>query len=163
MTDALLRRANAGDADAQYSLGRMYDPGTGSAKDFAQAVAWYRKAALQGNAGAQDSLGYMYASGRGVAQDDVQAAAWFRKAADQGDARAQYNLGWMYSTGKGVLKDFVEAHKWRNRAAAHASAENQKAWADTRDRLEKAMTPQQVAEAQKLAREWRAAFEKRKQ
>ncbi len=55
----------------------------------------------------------------------------------------------------------MEAHKWRNLAAAHASAEKQKAWADTRDALEKDMTPQQVADAQKLAREWQAAFEKR--
>ncbi len=95
-------------------------------------------------------------------QDDAQALAWYRKAAEQGNAKAQHNLGLMYGTGNGVPKDYVEAHKWYNlAAAAHASAESQKAWARVRDSLEKEMTPQQVADAQKLAREWQAAFEKR--
>ena len=67
----------------------MYANGRGVAKDDAQAVAWYRKAADQGLAHAQDNLGRMYANGRGVAKDDAQAVAWYRKAADQGDADAQ--------------------------------------------------------------------------
>ncbi len=159
--DALRRRANAGDATAQFNLGFMYDDGKGVVQDYAQALAWYRKAAEQGHAVGQYNLGVTYDTGKGVVQDDAQAVVWFRKAAAQGDAAAQYNLGRMYSTGKGVPKDYVEAHKWRNLAAAHASAENQKAWARVRDAVEKEMTPQQVADAQTLAREWLAAFEKR--
>jgi hypothetical protein len=60
-----------------------------------------------------------------------------------------------------VPQDYVEAHKWCNLAAARASAEIQKACADARDALAKQMTPQQLAEAQKRASEWLAAFEKR--
>ncbi len=77
------------------------------------------------------------------------------------ERKAQHNLGLMYGSGTGVPKDYVEAHKWLNVAAAHADAENQKKWADARDSLEEVMTPQQVADAQKLTREWQAAFDKR--
>jgi TPR repeat protein len=69
-------RAERGDAAAQYKLGLMYGEGEGVARDDAQAVAWYRKAAGQGYALAQAELGVMYKDGRGVAQDDTQAVAW---------------------------------------------------------------------------------------
>ena len=52
-------------------------------------------------------------------------------------------------------QDYVEAHKWLNLAAALSQGDNQKAMADTRDGLAKQMTPQQIAEAQRLAREWK--------
>jgi len=57
-------RAERGDADAQFDLGRMYYEGRGVVKDDAQAVAWYRKAAAQGLADAQNSLGLMYEDGK---------------------------------------------------------------------------------------------------
>ena len=111
---------------------------------------------------AQFYLGFLYNAGQGVPQDYTQAVFWWRKAADQGDPEAMYNLGAMYSTGKGVPQDYVEGHKWRNLAAARAStADDQKKYAETRDALAKDMTPQQIAEAQKHASEWLAAFEKR--
>jgi TPR repeat protein len=124
---------------------------------------WFQKAANQGNAGAQNSLGVAYMDGQGVTQDYTQALAWLRKGAEQGDAMAQYNLGSMYSTGRGVSQDYVEAHKWHNLAASRAFAFEQKRYAEARDALAKLMTPQQLAEAQKRASEWSAAFEKRKQ
>ena len=117
--------------------------------------------AEQGDASAQFNLAFMYAEGLGTPQDFAQAMAWYRKAADQGEASAMYNLGSMYSTGRGVVQDYVEGHKWRNLAAARASADNQKEYAATRDALTRLMTPQQLAEAQKRASDWMAAFEKR--
>ncbi|OFW08031.1 MAG: hypothetical protein A3H96_21780 [Acidobacteria bacterium RIFCSPLOWO2_02_FULL_67_36] len=126
-----------------------------------QAVAWYRKAADQGDVTAQFNLGVSYANGRGVPQEYAQAVTWYRKAAEQGEAGAQFNLGMMYSTGKGVPQDYVEAHKWRNLAAARATGEDQKRYADVRDSLARTMPPAQLAEAQKRASEWMAAFEKR--
>jgi uncharacterized protein len=103
----------------------MYEHGRGVAKDDAQAVAWYRKAADQGDADAQNNLGLMYANGRGVAKDDAQAVAWYRKAADQGDADAQYNLGLNYNKGEGVAKDEAQAVSWYRKAAdqGYAGAE----------------------------------------
>ena len=72
-------------------------------------------------------------------------------AADQGDADAQSKLGVAYYAGHGVPKDFAEAHKWFNLSAA---AGHPKA-GETRDLVAKEMTPEQVAEAQRLAREWK--------
>ena len=67
----------------------MYDYGRGVAKDYAEAVRWYRKAAEQGNANAQYNLGLMYEEGLGVAKDGAEAMRWFRKAAEQGYAKAK--------------------------------------------------------------------------
>ena len=91
----------------------------------------------------------------------MEAASWYRKAADQGHAGAQFNLGAIYYSGQGVPQDYVEAHKWRNLAASRASTEDRKQYAESRDATAAVMTPQQIAEAQKLAREWLAAFEQR--
>jgi TPR repeat protein len=113
------------------------------------AVSWYRKAAEQGIADAQVNLGNMYASGQGVPQDYAAAVSWYRKAAEQGYAGAQYNLGQMYRKGQGVPQDYVTAHMWFNLAAA---AGDDRA-AEVRDVIAKQMTPAQIAEAQKLARE----------
>src|ERR687891_693312 len=97
--------ADKGDAKARYELGRAFFSGTlGVAKDEAEAVKWFRKAAEQNLADAQFSLGVCYAIGQGVAKDDAEAVKWFRKAAEQNYARAQYNLGVRYTKGQGVAK-----------------------------------------------------------
>jgi len=158
---ALSVKANAGDADAQHKLGASYYIGQGVPQDYAQAVAWYRKAAEQGHADAQFVLGAAYAIGEGVPEDYAQSAAWLHKAAEQGHAQAQFNLGQLYGIGEGVPEDYVESHKWLNLAASRASAEKQKQFAETRDGVAELMTPAQLAEAEKLANEWMAAFEKR--
>ena len=125
-------------------------------------VTQLRERANAGEATAQFSLGFLYANGQGVQQDYTQAIQWYRKAAEQGSVYAQFNLGFMYANGQGVPQDYVEAHKWVNLAAARASGADQKRFADGRDALAKKMTPAQVAEAQKRAREWTEAFEKNK-
>jgi TPR repeat protein len=139
--------AEQGNAAAQHNLGVIYDNGQGVPQDFAQAVKWFRKAADQGNAAAQNNLGSMYADGKGVPQDYVQALAWWHKAADQGDTAAQDNLGLMYANGRGVPQDYVQAHMWFNLAAAQGDKDA----ATDRDALAKLITPEQLAEAQKLA------------
>jgi TPR repeat protein len=88
-----------------------------------------------------------------VPQDHAQAILWYRKAADQGVADAQYNLGVVYESGRGVPQDYAQAHMWFNLAAAGGDATALKA----RDMVASMMTPEQIAEAQKLAREWLAA------
>ena len=114
-----------------------------------------RARAEQGNAAAQFNLGVMYANGEGVRQDYAQALVWYRKAAEQGYAPAQFNLGGMYDTGRGVPQDYVEAHMWCNLAASRASGDDQKTYADWRESVAKTMPPQQIAEAQRRAREWK--------
>ena len=147
-------KAEQGNADAQVRLGVCYNKGEGVAKDFVEAVKWFRKAAEQGHAGAQLMLGVCYAGGFGVAKDFVEAVKWYRKAAAQGDAIAQYSLGACYYAGIGVEKDSVEAYAWWNLASA-----TDKDAAEKRDDLEKKMSPQQVADAQKRTKELRATVE----
>jgi TPR repeat protein len=142
--------AERGNAVAQYNLGIMYENGDGVPQDYAEAMQWYRLAAGQGLAAAQVNLGVMYYEGLGVPQDYVVSARWARLAAEQGYAIAQYNLGNMYVTGRGVPQDYVKAHMWFNLAAARGDADAEK----NRATIAGHMTPDQIAEAQRLAREW---------
>jgi TPR repeat protein len=82
------------------------------AKDYKEAVKWYRLSAEQGYADGQFSLGAMYKNGQGVPQDYKEAVKWWKLSAEQGDADAQLNLGRMYREGKGVPQDNKEAVKW---------------------------------------------------
>jgi uncharacterized protein len=121
-------------------------------------VKWCRKAAEQGQARAQGQLGDMYLKGWGVSQDYAAAATWCRKAADQGDAVAQLLLGALYNNGQGVPSDYVQAYKWLSLAASAYSASkrvNGNKAVSIRDLVAAKMTPAQIAEAQKLAREWK--------
>jgi len=148
--------AEQGDAIAQYNLGLLYDNGQGVLQDYADARDWYLKAAEQGLAQAQFKFGLLYHVGRGVPQDYAAAVSWYRKAAEQGFARAQNNLGLMYAAGWGVARDVVQAHKWYNLAAAgQTDHEMREVSATGRDRLAAVMTPEQIAEAQRLASAWR--------
>jgi len=150
--------AEQGNATAQYLIGHMYDWGLGVPQDYAVAVEWYRKAADQGLAQAQYKLGVSCAKGRGVSQDDAAAVEWYRKAAQQGHASAQFNLGVKYAKGKGVPQDYTAAHKWFNLAASRfpASEATQRDKAvNARKLVATRMTPAQIAEAQRMAREWK--------
>ena len=118
--------------------------------DNATALRLFRLLAEQGDARAQEYLGYMYRKGLGVPQDYALAVAWYRKAAEQGDAEAQGLLGYMYEEGQGVPQDYVQAHMWYNLAAVQDGIA-----ANARDLVAAKMTPAQIAEAHKLAREWK--------
>ena len=113
-----LKLAEQGDCSAQYSLAISYYQGRGGvAKDYSEAVKWYRKAAEQGLADAQRNLGLCYINGKGVPENQTEAVKWYRKAAEQGLANAQLNLGFCYHDGEGVRKDYEEAVKWFRKAA----------------------------------------------
>jgi len=120
-----------------------------------QTVEELRSRAEQGDASAQSYLGMKYDYGQGVPQDYAEAVKWYRLAAEQGDAFAQFNLALMYDLGEGVPQDYARAHKWFNLAASRASAEKNKVYASARDQVAGKMTPTQIAEAQRLAREWK--------
>ena len=162
--------AEQGHAQAQFNLGYIYDLGLGVAQDYAEAAKWFRKAAGQGvpldyaealklfrkaadqgNAVAQVNLGGLYFGGLGVPLDYAEAAKWFRKAADQGEAKALVVLGGLYFGGRGVAVDYVQAHLYWSLAASRGDEAAPK-W---RDMVAGRMTPEQIAEAQKLAREWK--------
>ncbi len=119
--------------------------------DYATALRLWRPLAEQGNAEAQVGLGLLYLNGWGVPRDYAAAVAWYRKGAEQGAAKAQNNLGLLYTHGVGVPRDFVQAHMWFTLSAAQGNADATKNRANAAAK----MTPAQIAEAQKLAREWK--------
>ena len=123
----LKEHAEAGDPNAQFSLGYMNDTGRDGGimpKDTRKAAEWYEKAALQGHAKAQSALGQAYIKGFGVPKNYVIGVDWLQKAADQGDADAQLELGWLYADSKGIPDDPAKALTWWQHAAdrdfAHA-------------------------------------------
>ncbi len=148
--------AKRGHAEVQNILGFMYSKGRGVPQDYTETMGWWRKAADQGYAEAQYNLAILYFKGIGVPQDYAQAVKWFRKAAEQGNAQAQNNLGAIYFNGYGVGQDYVRAYMWFNLAASsfHPDRDRNTA-AKYRYIIAKRMTPAQIAEAEKLAREWR--------
>lgn len=151
--------ADQGDVVAQRILGLKYEFGEGVPQDDAEAVEWYLLAAGQGDDTAQYSLGLMYQNGKGAPQNYAEAVKWFRKRADHGAADAELILGLLYAEGQGVPQNYVQAHMWLNLAAAGFSAsetENRNRALAHRDSIAKKMTSTQIAEAQRLARRWKA-------
>ncbi|CAA6603783.1 conserved exported hypothetical protein [Rhodospirillaceae bacterium LM-1] len=149
------KSADQGYKYGQLALGYCYEEGKGVPQDYAEAVRWFRKAADQGDAHGQDRLGLSYETGRGVARNYAEAVRLYRKAADQGNSNAQLRLGNMYRQGKGVTRDLTTAYMW----FALAASENDEPSNDAREsleRLEMILTPQQVAHAQDLARQWKS-------
>jgi TPR repeat protein len=143
--------AEQGNLDAQYNLGLAYEHGRGVTRDHAAAANWFRKAANQGLAGAQLSLGVLYENGVGVPQDFASAVSWYQKAAEQGNTAAQLNLGVMHENGWGVAQNYIISHMWFSLAAAAGDA----GAARNRDISAAKMTSEQIAEAHRLAREWK--------
>ena len=148
--------AEAGDAKAQFNLGVMYDEGKGIPQDDAEAVKWYRLAAEAGIAGAQCRLGRMYDFGEGVPQNYTEAMKWYRLAAEAGMEAAQFNLGDMYANGvAGVVPhDNRLAYMWYNIAAAQGKKTISAVAEERRVKLAKHMTPEQITEAESMAKEW---------
>ena len=146
----LHRAADQGMPAAQFDLGMCYANGDGVTKNPIEAVEWYRKAAAQGLPEAVGELGTCYLEGIGVPTDIPEGVKWTRKAAEQGFAPAQNALGLCYSKGRGVAKDYVEAYKWFNLAAAKGGelADDAKVNLAMAERV---LTPEQIAEAQRLA------------
>jgi TPR repeat protein len=142
--------AELGNARAQYLLAVMYQEGLGVPQDYAQAAKWYRLAGEQRHLRAQLNLGYMYENGE-LPQDYAEAARWYRKAAEQGDVEGEDQLGIMYEFGRGVPQDYIQAYKWLDLAAAPGGSIP----TDHRNALAAKMTSDQIAEAQRLAREWK--------
>lgn len=135
-------------SDFEQGLKFFYDD------DYANAAEYFLKAAQQGDAEAQFSLANMFVEGQGIPRDEQQAVSWFRKAAEQGFVPAQVNLGVMYTQGEGVERNLVEAHKWFNIAGGAVDEEG----VDLRAVVEEQMTPAEITEAMRLAKDWITAY-----
>jgi TPR repeat protein/transglutaminase-like putative cysteine protease len=115
-------QAAAGDAAAQFRLGRIYANGYGVPLDWSAAVTWFRKSAEQGYADGEAALGTAMLTGQGVTEDDTQGLVWLRKAADQNNAMAAVELGYVYLTGKGAARDLAQSVEWDRKAAEQGNS-----------------------------------------
>jgi TPR repeat protein len=145
------KAAAQGSSSAATNLGVLYYNGDGTPKDSAEAAVWFSSAAARGSASAQYSLGRLYYQGDGVSQDYAKAAVWLEKAAVQGGAPAQVLLSVMYATGHGVQGSTPRAYMWINLASA--TEERAKT---SREQIEKVVSPEEIAEGQKLTHDWLA-------
>ncbi|MDA7531765.1 sel1 repeat family protein [Akkermansiaceae bacterium] len=166
--EELKMRAEAGDAKSQYEFGYGYYGGDeldfdralgrykGPTQDYSEAVKWWRKAAEQGYATAQNALATAYVNGKGIPEDYNEAVNWWRKAAEQGNASALVNLGRAYYKGVGVPENIVKAYMFTNLGYAQDSGESRtkKTWLSLKEEIKSFMTNEQIAEGQKLTREW---------
>jgi TPR repeat protein len=123
--------------------------------DYAAALKEWQPLAESGSADAQFNVGLLYEAGQGVARSYEEAAKWFARAANQGHVKAQHNLGAMYGVGEGVQRDYVRAYKWLSLCAAKGDG----GCASQRDQVEKKLKPRKLAEAQRLAGEWKPTEE----
>ncbi len=159
---------------AQNNLADTYILGLGVPQDFREAFKWYHIAADQGSSYAENVIGVAYEHGLYVPQDDAEAFRWYRRAANKiyerpGDTwihSPQYNIGAMYASGRGTDRDYVRALMWFTLAAAFGDTRPPDALGiklvdtpkytppEQRDRLMALMTSAQIAEAERLAREW---------
>ena len=80
-----------------------------------------------------------------------------RASAEQGDATAQLVLAMGYEHGNGVPQDYVLAHMWYNLAASRETGEVRYQAVQGRNIVAERMSADQLAEAQRLARDWDAA------
>ncbi len=117
--------AEAGDSQAQITMGLMYDYGHGVDKSPAESIKWYRMAAEQGVPLVQHDIGVKYFQGQGVEQNYLEAAKWWELSANSGIADSQFNLGLMHYRGIGIPKDYVKAAKLFEAAAeqGHGNAQ----------------------------------------
>lgn len=113
-------RAEAGQAQAQFLLGRMLARGELGEPDMAQAARWYRAAADQGEARAQNNLAGLLWDGQGVETDRAEAVRLFQAAAEQGQMHAHFNLAVRYRNGEIGEGPEPEAARRHLRAAAEA-------------------------------------------
>lgn len=148
--------AEQGYGPAQGSLGLAYYWGKGVELDHAKAAEWLRRAAEQNMAGSGYMLGLMHRSGEGVPKDYAKAAYWLQQAAELGNHYAQQMLAYHYRDGLGVAQNKVAAYKWIDLAIPKLKPSPARdTWIKMREQLGGTMTAEEVAQAERLARDWR--------
>jgi TPR repeat protein len=116
--------AEKGDADAQASLGFMYQNGQECMADEAKALTWYEKAAGQKQPYALFNLGVLYANGTGgVEHDQFRSYEFFLEAATREVPPAMYETALMLEKGLGCIQNYSEAAFWYEEAAKRGHRE----------------------------------------
>ena len=124
-SEELIKKAEAGDVNAQSDLARCLFKGEGIIKNEKEGFTWARKAAEHGNAYAQFMLGSRLTEGFGIEKNEKEGLMWLSKSAKQGNAKGQYSLGRCYMMGIGGEKNLQEAFKWFTKSAEQGDMSGQ--------------------------------------
>ncbi|MEX2335286.1 MAG: tetratricopeptide repeat protein [Pseudohongiella sp.] len=155
---SLVADAEAGNTEAQFTLGNRYLSGDGVSQDNFEALRWLTLAAESDNANAQYNIAVMYLNGLGVVKDQAQAVAWFVRAAENGDTPSQYTLAVLLFNGQlGVPRNVPQAYKWFTLAGA---AGHQEAAANA-VLVQELLPANEVEAMQAEARAWIESFNQR--
>lgn len=112
LLEQLTQAAEAGQAPAQYALGRLYRDGGSVEKNHLRSVIWLTQAAKQGDRCAMYALGKLY-----LEEDELPTAMrWFQQSAELGYTLAQYHLGKLLLE-SGDADRNTEAVRWLTGAA----------------------------------------------
>ncbi len=141
--------ADQGDPLALFAVGMLYQDGQGVAKDEAEAVRWFLRAAQKGNEGAQEVLYEAYMQGRGVPVDYAEAEKWMRPLAEKGYGMPQFFLAGLYLR----KQNLIESYKWLTLAKRQTLTSDLAS--KGLENLRAKMSRSDVAEAERLASEWR--------
>jgi TPR repeat protein len=106
---ALLAKAEGGDAQAMYQAGRLYETGQNVPRNLSLALGWYQKAAAAGAPAGWHQSGLAYEIGKGVAADRDRAAEQLRRAAEAGLKDAAYSLVSLTLAGPGPGPGEIQA------------------------------------------------------
>jgi TPR repeat protein len=151
LTTSLMLVTLAGDALAGDALTSCLAASEGNYSS-TKHVECLHQDADQGDRLSQYLLASAYFTGKfDLPKNYAEASKWYLRAANQGLSGAQFILGAMYAKGNGVPRDLVRALMWLNLAMAQHNPDA----TETRDRVEGQMSPAQIAEAQKLASEFK--------
>ena len=157
--------AEAGDTDCQTSMGMLYEAGdkipSGFKADGAEAAKWYQMAAEQDHTEAIWHLAKILGRGIGVEQNDEEALVWFRRGADLGNGDCMWGLGRSYLKGVAVEVDSVMAYAlWTACLDGIKFPQQKKAIESQQDELGKALTAEQLAQAEPIIKKWKGKVEK---
>ncbi len=159
----LVRRARAGNAQAQFELGSRFNYGRGVPKNVAEALIWLRRAGLAGRHEAQRLLAVKFFNGYDVPIGHEEAFRWTQRLAESGDPPAQVTLASMYANGEGVARSLVRSYMWYDIASISAQQLAAKENAapllandavSLRDQIGALLLPEEEQEAQRLASDW---------
>jgi len=153
------RSAIAGNTEAKYNLGVMFEQGIGTPVNYNKSIRWFWSAGEEGHVNAQFNLANMYSKGAGTRQDEVRAFKWYLRAAKQGEVVSQYNVGNRYVRGLGVETNPLEAYKWYSLAINQGDMDAQK----NKEILTKKMTEEEIEKAKKMVEDWKPYLESNSQ
>jgi len=149
--DIWLPLANAGNADAQFRIGTLFDLDGFDGGNVDAAIRWYRAASEQNHLSAIYNLGLLFDYDKRVPRDIEQARFYYSKGANLCDSNSQYRLGALILRMPKSERDNVEGHKWLEIAAAFG----QQRAAEASKKLVGLITvPTEYETAKKKAQEW---------